>query len=173
MHLIGMMVGGLQDVGRLRELLVHIFRIDHQGIPHGLLAPQRFVKTRLRREPCARGPGDLQLAGRLNRLPRLLGDHADEILLHDHLHQTRHPFHRVVVHTHQRGPYQAGGRTTRPCSIPGTRTLWTNSNWPVAIAAISGRPTGVPQHSPFAGRLAFGAVVESARLNFLPPASCP
>ncbi len=37
-----------------------------------------------------------------------------------------------------------GGRTTRPCSIPGTRTLWTNSKRPVASAGMSSRLTGVP-----------------------------
>src|SRR5256885_6995680 len=38
----------------------------------------------------------------------------------------------------------AGGRTTWPCSMPGTRRLWTYSNSPVAIAGSSARGTGVP-----------------------------
>jgi hypothetical protein len=35
----------------------------------------------------------------------------------------------------------AGGLTTRPCSMPGTRTSWTYSNRPVAIAGMSTRGT--------------------------------
>ena len=59
----------------------------------------------------------------------------------------------------------AGGRTTQPCSMPGTRTLCTYSNWPVTIAGISTRGTGVPStiHSPAGLR---SALVLSARPNF-------
>jgi hypothetical protein len=39
----------------------------------------------------------------------------------------------------------AGGRTTRPCSIPGRRTLWTYSKRPVAMRGMSGRPMGFPR----------------------------
>ena len=54
----------------------------------------------------------------------------------------------------------AGGRTTRPCSMPGTRTLCTNSNCPVTIAGMSRRGTGCAEHGPFAGRLALGVGIE-------------
>ena len=66
----------------------------------------------------------------------------------------------------------AGGRTTRPCSIPGSRTLCTYSSWPVAIAGMSVRPIGLPSkvHSRGGLRLAF---LSSVRLSFLPPTSWP
>ena len=65
-----------------------------------------------------------------------------------------------------------GGRTTRPCSMPGTRTLWTNSNCPVAMARMSTRGTDVPStvHSRGCLRVAFGSSWTS---NFLPPTSAP
>ena len=52
----------------------------------------------------------------------------------------------------------ACGRTTLPCSMPGTRTLCTNSNCPVTIAGISGRAIGLPStvHSLAGFRLACG-----------------
>jgi len=65
-----------------------------------------------------------------------------------------------------------GGRTTAPCTIPGTRTLWTNSNCPVAIAGMSRRATGVPStfHSPGALR---GADASIGTLNCFPATSSP
>ena len=66
----------------------------------------------------------------------------------------------------------AGGRTTAPCSMPGTRTLWTNSNRPVAIAAMSTRGTGVPStfHSPAGFRF---ALPSTSTLSFFPATSSP
>ena len=65
-----------------------------------------------------------------------------------------------------------GGRTTRPCTIPGTRTLCAYSNRPVTISGMSSRLIGLPRmvHSRGDLRLAFGF---SAMLNFLPPISSP
>ena len=65
-----------------------------------------------------------------------------------------------------------GGRTTRPCTMPGTRTLCTYSNVPVTIAGMSRRLTGLPSTVHSRGGLRF-AFVFSARLNFLPPISSP
>ena len=65
-----------------------------------------------------------------------------------------------------------GGRTTRPWSMPGTRTLWTNSNVPVTIAGRSRRRTGVPEtvHSPAGFRLRRAIERE---VELLPPTSSP
>ena len=53
-----------------------------------------------------------------------------------------------------------GGRTTRPCSMPGTRTLCTNSNWPVDHRAHVHARHGRAEHRPLARVLARGFRVE-------------
>ena len=65
----------------------------------------------------------------------------------------------------------AGGRTTRPCNIPGKRTLWTYSNCPVAIAGMSGRPMGLPNTVHSLGGLR-SAFLSNVKLSFLPPTNC-
>ena len=60
-----------------------------------------------------------------------------------------------------------GGRTTRPCSTPGTRTLWTNSKRPATISGISTRRTEVPSTVQSAG--ASGFTVQYTRKVFEGP----
>ena len=56
----------------------------------------------------------------------------------------------------------AGGLTTRPCNIPGTRTVWTNSAWAVTSPGMSRRGTGLPStvHSLEGFRFAFGVAAD-------------
>ncbi len=54
----------------------------------------------------------------------------------------------------------SGGRTTRPCSMPGTLTLWTNSNWPVTMSRMSTRGTGSAENGPLARVFAPGSLIE-------------
>jgi hypothetical protein len=65
-----------------------------------------------------------------------------------------------------------GGRTTTPCSMPGTRTLWTNSNCPVAIAAMSIRGAGLPSTVHNDGGLRLAAL-SIRTFSFLPATSSP
>ena len=65
-----------------------------------------------------------------------------------------------------------GGLTTAPCSMPGTRTLCTNSNSPVAMAGRSTRGVGVPSTVQSRGCLR-AAFESSGRSNVFPPTSSP
>ena len=66
-----------------------------------------IVEDGLARQRCARRPCDLQLTRSLERLPRLLGDDADEVPLdHDPDHAGQLP-HGALVDAHKMG---AGGR---------------------------------------------------------------
>ena len=61
------------------------------------------VEVAMARQPRAARPRDLQFAGGLNRLPRLLGDDADEVLLDDDLDQAGHAADRALVDADERG----------------------------------------------------------------------
>ena len=131
-----------------------------------------IVEARLRRQP---GPGfhvDLQLVRRLHGLPLLLEDDADEVLLDDDLDEARHAADGALVDTARTVAPTVGGRTTRPCTIPGTRTLCTYSNRPVTISGMSRRLTGVPSTVHSRGACAWRSD-SSVMLNFLPPISSP
>src|ERR1044071_1894114 len=66
----------------------------------------------------------------------------------------------------------SGGRTTRPCSIPGTRTWWTYSKPPVTRATRSSDVTGWPRRGHADGGWRF-AVSRSGSSNRRPPTSSP
>jgi hypothetical protein len=61
-----------------------------------------------------------------------------------------------------------GGRTMRPCTMPGTRTLCTCSNRPVKRSVISRRGTERPRIVHSCGGFRF-AVFEIVMSNRLPP----
>ena len=57
------------------------------------------------RQTGASFPCGLQAFRRLNRLPGLLGDDADEVLPDDDLQQARHVPHRALIHADERGTH--------------------------------------------------------------------
>ena len=65
-----------------------------------------------------------------------------------------------------------GGRTTCPCTMPGTRTVCTYSSCAVTIAGMSSRGTDVPSSFQSAGRFR-RAAVSSVSMNFRPPTRSP
>jgi hypothetical protein len=65
-----------------------------------------------------------------------------------------------------------GGRTMRPCSMPGTRTFWTCSNRPVASAGISTRGTDLPITVQLCAGFRFASFL-IAMSKRLPPISSP
>ena len=84
-------------------------------------APQMVVVGALRRQRSPRRPRQLQLCGHLSRLQRFLGDHADEIACGRPSRRQPMPATEVSSTLASVAP-TAGGRTTCPCSMPGTRT---------------------------------------------------
>ena len=97
-----MQIGRLHARRRALELRVHILRVDGVGIaPPRVIAKVGIEVTLVRK----RGPGrprDLELLRRLERLPRLVGDHADEVLLDDDLHVARHTGNGALVNVRER-----------------------------------------------------------------------
>ncbi len=69
-HLIGVMVSGVQHRGGFRELLFDIFGIDQQRVARRLLVAQVVVEIGVTREPRARSPVDLKLRRGLKSLAR-------------------------------------------------------------------------------------------------------
>ncbi len=91
-----MAIRRLHDRGGARGRVVHILRIDHERVARRLRS-QVIVEIRLARQPAAGGPRRFQRRRRSNRLPRLFGDDADEVLADDHLDEAREvPYGRFV-----------------------------------------------------------------------------
>ena len=105
------------------------------------------------------------LLGGLHRLPRLLGDDADEVLLDDDLHDAGHAANRALVDAHQRG---ADGRRPHDAAVQHAGHAHV-----VHELELAGHHRGHvdaghrrAEHGPLAGRLSPRPSASSGRLNF-------
>ena len=90
-HLVRMQVRRLHAPSRAcASVVVDVPRVDEQRVARRLLVAQVVVERRAGaagRRPASTSPS--ACSRRLHRLPRLLGDDADEVLLDDDLHDAR------------------------------------------------------------------------------------
>ena len=111
------------------------------------------------RQARARAPGDLQFAGRLNRLPRLLRNNAHEIFLHHHLHRAGQTLHRAFIHiddcrAHDGRPHHAPVEHARQAHVMHKLKLSGDERGQIRT------PRRSPQHRPFACGLPFNIGIE-------------
>src|SRR5262245_42154924 len=102
MHLIRVEVRGFHHSRRAGQLFVHILRVDEKGVPRWLLTAETLIEASLTWQPGTRRPGDTQLVGGLNGLPRLSCDDADKVVFDDHLHKPWQTPNRSFVDAKQR-----------------------------------------------------------------------
>ena len=104
-------------------------------------------------------PRHFQLAGGLDRLPRLLGHHADEILLDDDLHDARHSRDRAFIDAGQRG---ADGRRTDHAAVQHAREPHVVDELESSGHQIGkiGARNRLAEHGPLAGGFALGFRIE-------------
>ena len=168
-HLIRMQIGRLRrTVARLRELLVDILRVRRANASRDGCAAQ--VARRSRAAPAAPRPASrstFSFAAAWHRLPRLLGDDADEVLLDDDLHDARQVANRAFVDAARawRRPPAAARRGRAACRARArcARTRTCRSPSPAcrgAAPACRARSTRAPACA--------SAFASSGRLNFLP-----
>ncbi|OGU01959.1 MAG: hypothetical protein A2W29_14015 [Gemmatimonadetes bacterium RBG_16_66_8] len=104
-QLVRVVVDRLHNVGGPRELRVHVPGVDDERIARRLLVSEMLVEATLARQPDTTRPAGLEGSRGLDRLPRLLRDHADEIPPDDHLDESRDAANRSFVHADQRGAH--------------------------------------------------------------------
>ena len=104
MRLVRMQIGRLDHFRRAGQLVVHVPRVDDERIASRFLRLQVLVKTALTRQANTARPRDLQFAGGLDGLPRLLAHNADEVVLGDDLHEAGQIPNRALVHAGEGGP---------------------------------------------------------------------
>ena len=100
-HLVRMQVRRFDDRRRAAERLIDVAGVHEERVARRLLA-QVVMEARLRRKRRARRPRGLERPRGLHRLPRLLADDADEILVGDDLDESRHAAHRGFVNAAER-----------------------------------------------------------------------
>ena len=149
------------------------FESTSKRVARRLLIPQVVVEVAL--AAAAPAPGvhvDLQLAGRLDRLPRLLGDDADEVLLDDDLHDAGHAADRALVDADER---RADRR--RPDDAAVQHAGHAHVVDVLELAGDHRRDLDarhrLAEHRPFARMLALARRVERQMLNVRPPTSSP
>src|SRR5262249_44552722 len=102
-------VFGLDDAGCALECLIDIagllgdFALAHRRLAD-VIMERRLLRKRRRRVR----PGHLEFARRLDRVPLLVGDHAEEALIPDYL-GAGNVLDRALVHS---GRYRASDRGT-------------------------------------------------------------
>jgi hypothetical protein len=96
-----MVVRRLDHCCRAGQRLIDVAGVDVEGVARRLRA-EVLVEALLRRESDAGAPGRLQFGRRLHRLPRLLGNHTDEVLPDHNLDQSGHVGNGCLVDADQR-----------------------------------------------------------------------
>ena len=102
-HLVRMQIGRLDALRRALQLRLHVLRVHRVRVTASRMSAKVGVEIALPRQRRPRIPGDLQLLRRLQRLPRLVSNDANEVLLDDDLHVARHAGDRALVNAGDRG----------------------------------------------------------------------
>src|SRR5580658_615397 len=135
MHLVRICVPGPNDAAGVSEPSINVLRINAERVACRLLL-KMVEEILLRRKYWAGIPLNRQLTGREYCLVLRLGDDANKILAHHHLHETSNISHRLFVYmgdrrTHFRGPHNAPVQHSRDSDIVNEFELTGHQGGPI------------------------------------------